>query len=72
MTPEPTQRLALILGLATGILLLLVCLTVQVLSQQPLVSASRIIWGVIGVGGLVIMVFNARLLRRHGRPPRKD
>ena len=38
MTPEPTQRLAPILGLATGILLLLACLTVQVLSQQPPVS----------------------------------
>ena len=30
------------------------------------------IWDVIGVGGLVIVVFNARLLRCRGRPPHKD
>jgi hypothetical protein len=67
MTRERPQRLTLILGLSTGIVLLMAGLTVQVLSRQPPDSGFRIIWAGIGLSGLVITAFNARLLRAQGR-----
>ena len=69
---DPAPRTAQIIGLGAGIVLVLTCLTVQVLSQQPATSAFRIVWDVLGLAGLVLVIAYARVLRGRKRPAGKD
>jgi hypothetical protein len=61
---EPPPRVSQVLGLATGIIFVASCVVVQVLSRQPVTSAFRLLWGVVGLGGLVLVIFWGRLLAR--------
>ncbi|MEZ0164107.1 hypothetical protein AB2L27_04910 [Kineococcus sp. LSe6-4] len=63
MTPRRPQRLVPVLGLSTGTVLVLTCLTAHLLSRQPPTSAFRVLWALVGLGGVVLAVLSARLLR---------
>ena len=68
---EPPPRVSQVLGLATGIVCVASCVVVQVLSRQSFTSAFRLLWGVVGLAGLVLVIFWGRLLRR-SRSSRRD
>lgn len=60
-------RLTWIVSGATGALVLLTCIVVQVLSRQPASSAFRIVWDVLGLLGSVLLVASVWLLKRRTR-----
>lgn len=72
MATDPAPRAVQIVGLGAGIVLVLTCLTVQVFSQQPAMSAFRIIWDVLGLAGAGLVVAYARVLRGRRRPASRD